>query len=55
MDAFGREVQGTSTANVHIGYVYEGVYRSGGSGPASFGQPGQLPIIVEGNRSYNFV
>jgi len=51
LDAFGREVQGTSTANVHIGYVYEGVYRSGGSGPASFGQPGQLPIIVEGNRT----
>ena len=51
LDAFGRPVQGTTPAYVRIGYVYEGVYRSGGSGAATFGQPGQLPIEADGNRT----
>ena len=51
LDGFERPAQGVRTANVRIGHVYEGVYRTGGSGPATFGQSGQLPILVDGNRT----
>ena len=49
LNAYGGVVQGGANAAVRIGYVYDGDYRTGGTGTASFGQTGRLPI--EGSRT----
>lgn len=53
-DAYGRDVQGTHTAKVRIGYVYNAVYYSSSDQwRQSFGQAGDQPMA--GSRARNEV
>ena len=49
-DAYGRPIQGSATATVSIGYVYDGDYRSPGAPAAGFGLPGEFSITGSTTR-----
>lgn len=45
-DGYGRPVVGAGTANVRVGFVYDGFYQVPGALAESFGQPSGVPTTV---------